>query len=74
MASLNSILLPCFLPLLPTFKRTQEEKHTKTRTGDLKWKKKILTPLVKKDKRDFLKFKVQFSRMHLKFSQLDLII
>ena len=55
MASLNSVLLPYFLPLLPTFKRTQEEKHTKTRIGDLKWKKKILTPLVKKDKRDLKK-------------------
>ena len=55
MASLNSVLLPYFLPLLPTFKRTQEEKRTKTRIGDLKWKKKILTPLVKKDKRDLKK-------------------
>ena len=69
MASLNSVLLPCFLSLLPAFKRTQEEKHKKTRTGDLKWKKKILTPLVKKEK-----IKVQFIRLHLKFSQLDLII
>ena len=55
MASLNSVLLSYFLPLLPAFKRTQEEKHTKTRTGELKWKKKILTPLVKKDKRDLKK-------------------
>ena len=68
MASLNSVLLPYFLPLLPAFKRTQEEKHTKTRTGELKWKKKILTPLVKKDKRDLKKIKVQFIRLHLKFS------
>jgi len=56
MSSLNSVLIPFFLPLLPAFKRTQEEKHTKTHTGDLKWKKKILTPLVKKDKRDFFFF------------------